>query len=99
MAAGVIVALTLLSVTVITSWQARVARRERDKAESRFAQVRKLANSVLFEYHDGIEKLPGSTPIREKMVKDAEYLDNLSDNLADYAAGKSAADLTIHICL
>ena len=27
----------------------------------------------------GIEKLPGSTPIREKMVKDAlEYLDNLS---------------------
>ena len=78
-AAAVIVMLTLLSATVITSWQARVARRERDKAERRFNQVRKLANSVLFEYHDGIEKLPGSTPIREKMVKDAlEYLDNLS---------------------
>ena len=78
-AAAAIVLLTLLSATVITGWQARVARRERDRAERRFNQVRKLANSVLFEYHDGIEKLPGSTPIREKMVKDAlEYLDNLS---------------------
>lgn len=78
-AAAVIVLLTLVSATVITSWQARVARRERDKAERRFNQVRKLAKSVLFEYHDGIEKLPGSTAVREKMVKDAlEYLDNLS---------------------
>jgi serine/threonine protein kinase/tetratricopeptide (TPR) repeat protein len=81
--AGVLAAammlITLLSATVITSWQARVARRERDKAEMRFNQVRKLANSVLFEYHDAIETLPGSTPVREKMVKDAlDYLDNLS---------------------
>ena len=77
--AAAMVIITLLSATAITTWQARVARRERDKAERRFNQVRKLANSVLFEYHDGIEKLAGSTPIREKMVKDAlEYLDNLS---------------------
>ena len=77
--AAAVVLITLLSATVITAWQARVARGERDKAEMRFNQVRKLANSVLFEYHDGIEKLPGSTPMREKMVKDAlEYLDNLS---------------------
>jgi len=77
--AAAIVIITLLSATAITAWQARVARRERAKSERRFTQVRKLANSVLFEYHDGIEKLPGATPIREKMVKDAlEYLDNLS---------------------
>jgi serine/threonine protein kinase len=77
--AAAAVVLTLLAATAITTWQARVARRERDKAEMRFNQVRKLANSVLFEYHDGIEKLPGSTPVRERMVKDAlEYLDNLS---------------------
>ena len=78
-AAVLVVALTLLSGTIITGWQARVARRERDKAERRFNQVRKLANSVLFEYHDGIKELPGSTPIRQKMVRDAlDYLDNLS---------------------
>ena len=78
-AALLIVALTLVSATIVTGWQAHVARQERAKAEHRFDQVRKLANAVLFEYHDGIEKLPGSTPMREKMVTDAlEYLDNLS---------------------
>jgi serine/threonine protein kinase len=87
-AAAAVVLLTLMSATIITGWQARVARRERDKAQQRFNQVRKLAHSVLFEYHDGIEKLPGSTPIREKMVKDAlEYLDNLS--------GQSSSDPTL----
>ena len=74
--AAAAVVVTLLMATGITTWQARVARRERDKAQSRFNQVRKLANKVLFEYNDGIEKLEGSIPVREKMVKDAsEYLD------------------------
>ena len=87
--AGAIVVITLLTATGVTAWQARVARRERDKAERRFNQVRKLANSVLFEYHDGIEKLPGSTPVRERMVKDAlEYLDNLSAESAGDSALK-----------
>jgi serine/threonine protein kinase len=77
--AGVFVIVALLVGAVTTLWQAHVARQARDKAEHRFNQVRKLANAVLFDYHDGIEKLPGSTPIREKMVKDAlEYLDSLS---------------------
>ncbi|MGI8641126.1 MAG: protein kinase domain-containing protein [Pyrinomonadaceae bacterium] len=77
--ASLLIAVILLSATVITSWQAVVAKREQAKAEMRFNQVRKLANAVLFEYHDDIKKLAGSTPIREKMVKDAlEYLDNLS---------------------
>ncbi len=77
-AAGLIF-LTLLTATAVTAWQSAQLRRERDKAEQRFSQVRNLANLVIFEYHDGIEKLAGSTAIREKMVKDAlEYLDNLS---------------------
>ena len=64
---------------------------ERDKAERRFDQVRKLANTVLFEYHDGIAKLAGSTPIREKMVKDAlEYLDNLAYKNIDDASLKAS---------
>lgn len=74
-----LMALTLLAATTITAWQAFVARREQAKAEMRFNQVRKLANTVLFEYHDGIANLPGSTPVREKLVKDSlEYLNNLS---------------------
>lgn len=82
---GILFALTLISATAITTWQAVVAKRERAKAEQHFNQVRKLANTVLFDYHDDVAKLAGSTPLREKMVKDAlEYLDNLSaENIAD----------------
>jgi serine/threonine protein kinase/tetratricopeptide (TPR) repeat protein len=92
--AAAVVVMALLVATAITTWQARVARRERDRAESRFNQVRKLANTVLFEYHDGIATLPGSTPIREKMVKDAlEYLDNLSaENSSDLTLQRELAD-------
>jgi eukaryotic-like serine/threonine-protein kinase len=74
-----IVGLLILAISGVAIWQAIVANRERAKAEARFNDVRKLANIVLFEYHDGIEKLAGSTPMREKMVKDSlEYLDKLS---------------------
>ncbi len=77
--AAAIVVITLLSATAITAWQARVARRERVKAEQRFNDVRKLAHSVVFELHDSIQNLPGSTPARELLVSRAlEYLDGLA---------------------
>jgi serine/threonine protein kinase len=85
--AAVLFITLLLIATGVAIQQARLARRERDKAEQRFNQVRKLANAVLFDYHDGILKLPGSTPVRERMVKDAlEYLDNLSQESSNDAA-------------
>ncbi len=72
LAATILLVLTLIGGIITTTIQARNARR-------RFAQVRKLAHSVLFDYHDAIATLPGSTKIREQLVKDAlEYLDNLS---------------------
>ena len=77
--ASAFVALTLLSATVITTWQAVVAKRERGRAEQRFNQVRKLANTVLFDYHERIKNLPGATETRKKLVTDAlDYLDNLA---------------------
>jgi tetratricopeptide (TPR) repeat protein len=52
---------------------------ESRRAEHRFQQVRALAHSVLFELHDAIERLPGSTVARELLVRRAlEYLENLS---------------------
>ena len=45
---------------------------ERERAERRFNDVRKLANAVLFDYHDAIEALPGATPVRERLVKAGE---------------------------
>ena len=52
-------------------WEAR-------NAELRFQQVRALAGSVMFELHDAIQVLPGSTGARELLVKRAmEYLESL----------------------
>ena len=77
--AALLLALTLLGGLGATLWQARVAQRERAKAEQRFNDVRQLAHAVVFEMHDAIQNLPGSTPARALLVKRAlEYLDNLS---------------------
>jgi len=88
--AAAIVLVTLLTATVVTAWQARVARRERAKAEQRFNDVRKLANSVVFEIHDSIQDLPGSTPARQLLVTRAlEYLDKL--------AGEAGQDYSLQL--
>lgn len=51
----------------------------RAREERRFNELRQLAHSVLFDYADAIDRLPGATPVRERLVKDAlTYLDSLS---------------------
>jgi serine/threonine protein kinase len=79
-AAAALVALALIAGSITTAWQARQAHFEKAKAEQRFNQVRKFAHSLLFEYHDAIAALPGSTATRQRLVKEGlEYLDNLSE--------------------
>jgi serine/threonine protein kinase len=78
-AASVFVVLALLAGLIITLHEARVARTERARAERRFNDVRKLANSLMFEVHDSIRDLPGTLPARKLLVDRArEYLDSLS---------------------
>src|SRR5262249_11201018 len=56
-----------------------LANHERRKAERRFDDVRKLAKSVMFDLHDSIAVLPGTTRVREKLVKTGlEYVDALA---------------------
>jgi non-specific serine/threonine protein kinase/serine/threonine-protein kinase len=63
----------------VTSWQARVLRVERNRAQHQFNAVRSLAGSVLGELHDAVLPLPGSLAARELLVRRAtEYLDALS---------------------
>ncbi len=82
-----VVAAALISLAVIggiaaTLWQAGVARAERARAEKRFNDVRKLANSYLFEVYPEIENLEGSLKAREVILKSAlEYLDSLSSEV------------------
>lgn len=77
--AGIFILIAIAAGIISTLWQARVAQAERAKAERRFNDVRNLANSFLFKLSPKIEKLPGSTPAREELVKLAlQYLDSLS---------------------
>jgi eukaryotic-like serine/threonine-protein kinase len=53
--------------------------RQAQVADQRFNDVRRLANSYLFEFHDAIKNLPGATAARQLVVKRAiEFLDNLA---------------------
>jgi eukaryotic-like serine/threonine-protein kinase len=70
-AAG-LAAISLIGGTAISVYQAR-------RADRRFQEVRSLANSFLFEVHDEIETLPGSTRAREQLVGTVlRYLNNLA---------------------
>jgi eukaryotic-like serine/threonine-protein kinase len=78
-AAAALIVLAVTGGVAATLWEARVAVRERARAERRFNDVRKLANSFLFEFDAAIKDLPGSTPARSLVVQRAlEYLDGLA---------------------
>jgi len=88
------VALVLLVATLIGAiWQARVAARERQKAEQRFADVRALTNSLVFEVNDAIQSLPGATAARQLIVNRAlAYVDGLvADKPRDVALRRELA--------
>jgi non-specific serine/threonine protein kinase/serine/threonine-protein kinase len=72
LAAAAAVMLALLGGGTAAWWQAK-------RAERRFNDVRKLARTFMFDVHDGIAKLPGSTPVRKLLVAEAlTYLDSLA---------------------
>lgn len=71
-AAGAAVVLILIAGIIITLQEARVAKR-------RFDDVRALANSLIFDVHDSVKDLPGSTPARKIIVDRAlKYLNVLA---------------------
>ena len=58
-----------------------VANRERAIAQLHFQEVRKLSHTFVFDLHDEVAKLEGSTRSREMMVRTGlEYLYNLARN-------------------
>jgi non-specific serine/threonine protein kinase/serine/threonine-protein kinase len=94
-AAAVLVSASVVAGIATTIRQARIAEANRRQAEQRFAEVRGLANFVMFEMHDAIRPLPGSTTARKRLVeKSIEYLDRVGSEatndpalLAELAAG------------
>jgi len=71
LAATVAIAL-LLGATGVAIWQAR-------RADRRFAELRKLANTFLFDFEQSIRPLAGSTKSRQLVVNTAlTYLEGLA---------------------
>ena len=73
--AAVAVTLALAAGLVATLIQARIAQAQRALAERRFAEIRKIADSFLFEFDSAISDLAGATAARQLVVRKAlEYL-------------------------
>jgi non-specific serine/threonine protein kinase/serine/threonine-protein kinase len=80
--------LTLIGGIVAAGWQAHIARQQRARAERHFDEVRKLANTFMFDVHGAIQNLSGATPARQMLVLNSlKYLDAL--------AAESAGDPTL----
>jgi eukaryotic-like serine/threonine-protein kinase len=77
----------VLAGAAVAIYQARIARH-------RFDDLRRLAHTFVFDVHDEVAKLQGSTKAREMIVATAlQYLDNLSkDAKGDLALQKEIAD-------
>jgi non-specific serine/threonine protein kinase/serine/threonine-protein kinase len=78
-AAAALILLSLLTGIASTWREAEIARANERRAESRFNDVRQLANSLIFEMHDSIQNLPGATNARNLLLSRAlQYLDSLA---------------------
>ncbi len=87
LAATTVVALAVFAGLAATLHEASVARRQEKRAEQRFNDVRKLADSFMFDFDKAIQDIPGTTRAREMLVKTAlEYLDSLSRESAGDAS-------------
>jgi non-specific serine/threonine protein kinase/serine/threonine-protein kinase len=77
--AAALMVFLLIGGVAATLWQARIAAIERRRAEEHFFETRQLANSLLFELHDAIRELPGSTAARALIIqRSLKYLDRIS---------------------
>lgn len=81
-AASALAVLCLIAGLAATAWQARQARIQRDRAERRFNDVRRLATTFLMD-QDAIAALPGGTELRRTLVsRSLQYLDILAREAA-----------------
>jgi tetratricopeptide (TPR) repeat protein len=82
-AAAAAVALAMAMGVAAVAWEGGVAVAARARAERRFNDVRRLAHFLLFDFHDAVLKLPGSTPVQAMLVRRSlEYLDSLATESA-----------------
>ena len=86
-AAAAAIVIALAGGAVTTAWQARIAAEERDKAQNRFRQVQEFSRSLLFDVHDALRTVPGTTEPRRLLLDRAvQFLDGLRADAKDDSA-------------
>lgn len=97
--AGAIGAGALVIATCVSIGFALSESNQRSRAETRFEDVRALANTFLFDVDDQLQSVPGTTPARETLVTTALiYLDRLAaDEHNDPALLDELADAYIRV--
>jgi hypothetical protein len=84
--------LALVAGIALASYEAWQANQQRARAERHFAGLHRLAHVFIFDLHDAIQNLPGSTAARKLVVQTAlTYLQGLGDE----AAGDPALQVEI----
>jgi eukaryotic-like serine/threonine-protein kinase len=89
---AILLLLAILAGTSEALWQAHRAERERARAERRFSEIRKVANSLIFELHAAILPLRGSREAQELILRRAT---EMLDGLAREADNDPALDLEL----
>jgi tRNA A-37 threonylcarbamoyl transferase component Bud32/tetratricopeptide (TPR) repeat protein len=84
LAGASLVAVSMVGGTWTALSEAHHARIEQRRAEVRLSQMVELANRALFDVHGSIERLPGATDARRKLVGTTlDYLEKLSKDAGD----------------
>jgi eukaryotic-like serine/threonine-protein kinase len=82
--AGGLAVASLVGGVGVATWQAHVARVERERAERHFTAVRQLSATFLGDVYDAIVQIPGSTAARKLLVdRSLEYLAALERDAQD----------------
>lgn len=94
LAAAVTILLASTAGLVGVVAQARRADRERDLAQSRLADVRRLASTLIFDVYDRVENSPNATAIRRSLVERGltYFGDFTSDAAADVSLSLELAE-------
>ncbi|MEO0557547.1 MAG: serine/threonine-protein kinase [Bacteroidota bacterium] len=83
-AAGAVAAIALGVGLSVALWQGLEAARARDHAQSQFEIAQDAARALIYDVHDAVAGLPGSTEAREVIVsRSLDYLDRLSKDAGD----------------
>lgn len=87
-------AVALVGAASAFAWQAHVANAHRRVAERRFAEVRALALALLFDVHDSVAAIPGTTRVRALIVtRSLTALDALArEDTSDVALQRDIAE-------